>query len=431
MALVIVTGGTTGLANGTAVSSGTGLAPIVFSALSPTTVAAHMRSDANFYTADQTVTLPAQLEISFNGGTNWYGSGTNPNSVGADVEDVNFPILLRQITGASVAASTFSTDGTYNAITALAQVTGLTATRTTGANVDLSWGAVTNRTYYKIERATNSGFTTGLTTLSSTATATTYSDATVAAGTVYYYRVSALGTGRYSDGAVSSGVACAATVREPHTTDTLLYFVNENTGTNVDDKNTSANRDGTLTAGSGSWLGTGASFGDACYDFAASRIALPLFGAGNSPGRAAAGTFEFLLKLDTNGQQILYIEDVAGPTSWFNLQISATGKLQMNSTQTGPTSNTVNGATTVTTGVWHHVAFTWDASSQNVYLDGVLDGTAAQDGQTDQTGDPACFVGDRSPASGVGVDGKIEYFRIWASKRSAAQLLASKQAMLG
>lgn len=44
---------------------------------------------------------------------------------------------------------------------------------------------------YKIERATNSSFTANLTTVSSTATGTTYSDVTCSELTTYYYRVSA------------------------------------------------------------------------------------------------------------------------------------------------------------------------------------------------------------------------------------------------
>lgn len=196
MALIIVTGGTTGAADGTLVSSGN---KITFTALD-TPVSAHMRSDSGYYSPDQTVTLPAEVSISFNGGA-YVTSGTNPNSVGVDIEDVNYPISLKQTIAATGAASTFDTTGTYSTITALADVTGLLGTRSSsGTSVDLSWTAVTNRTYYQIQRDTASDFSTA-STLTSTATATTYSDTGRTAGTTYYYRVKALGTGRYSDSA--------------------------------------------------------------------------------------------------------------------------------------------------------------------------------------------------------------------------------------
>lgn len=208
MALIIVTGGTTGAADGTAISQGgAGTNPLVFAALN-TPIDAHIRCDSLYYTTDQTVTLPAGVEISFNGGSTWYGSGTNPNATatgaglsGTDVEDVNYPVKLRQVSTAASTVGSMSTDGSYVAITALATLSGLTATRSAaGATVDLAWTAVANRTYYKIERATAADFSTGLTTLSSTATATTYADTGRTAGTNYFYRVTPLGTGRYSDG---------------------------------------------------------------------------------------------------------------------------------------------------------------------------------------------------------------------------------------
>ena len=177
MALIIVTGGTTGAADGTLVSSGN---KITFTALN-TPVSAHMRSDSGYYSPDQTVTLPAEVSISFNGGA-YVTSGTNPNSVGADIEDINYPISLKQTTAATGAASTFDTTGTYSTITALADVTGLLGTRSSsGTSVDLSWTAVSNRTYYQIQRDTASDFSTA-STLTSTATATTYSDTGRTAG---------------------------------------------------------------------------------------------------------------------------------------------------------------------------------------------------------------------------------------------------------
>lgn len=203
MALNIVTGGTAGAADGTLVSSSN---KITFTALS-SNVTVHMRTDADTYSADHTFSVPTQVEVSFNGGGAWYGSGSNPISVGADVADLNVAVLLRQTITATSPAGTLTTNGTFTACTVLATVTGLTGTRSSsGTSVDLSWTAVSNRTYYQIQRDTAADFS-GATTLTSTATATTYSDTGRTAGTTYYYRVKAIGTGRYSDSAAWTTLA--------------------------------------------------------------------------------------------------------------------------------------------------------------------------------------------------------------------------------
>ena len=67
--------------------------------------------------------------------------------------------------------------------------------------VKLTW--TNNATYpaateVKIQRATNTGFTTGVTTFTTGPTATTYSDTSVAVNTTYYYRVRAENTVSYS-----------------------------------------------------------------------------------------------------------------------------------------------------------------------------------------------------------------------------------------
>ena len=205
MSLKIVTGGTTGAADGTLVSSSN---KIVFTALDGV-VDCHIRADDDTYSADASFTMPSDgaVQVSFDGGSTWKAFGTNPNSYGVDIGDLNVAIKLRQHSTAAASTGTFQTDATTPAATALGQVTGLTVTPNGSGQLDLSWTALANRTYYKIERATDSGFTTGLTTLSSTATATTYSSTGLTNGTTYYFRVTGIGTGRYKDGTASTGVS--------------------------------------------------------------------------------------------------------------------------------------------------------------------------------------------------------------------------------
>lgn len=67
-----------------------------------------------------------------------------------------------------------------------------------GADVDLTWDTVAEADEYELQRATNAGFTTGLTELYTGAT-NSYTDLSPGAGT-FYYRVRSLATG-YGDSA--------------------------------------------------------------------------------------------------------------------------------------------------------------------------------------------------------------------------------------
>lgn len=204
MSLKIVTGGTTDAADGTLVSSGNKL---TIAALN-TPIDAHVRADDNTWTQDVDVTLPAELELSYNGGSTWKGIADNPIRIttgvgigGTDVGDLNYPIKLRQIVAASTSAGTFTTDATFTACTALADVGSFAAAGATATTINVSWAAVTDRTRYQVDRATNSGFTTGVTLGVYTGTGTSFTDTGLTTGTTYYYRIKAVGTLRFSDSA--------------------------------------------------------------------------------------------------------------------------------------------------------------------------------------------------------------------------------------
>ena len=226
MALKIVTGGTTGAADGTLVSSSN---KIVFTAID-TVVDAHIRADDDTYSADASFTMPAEVQVSFDGGSTWKAIGTNPNSYGVDIGDLNVAIKLRQHSTASSSTGTFQTDATTPAATALSDVTSFAVgTPVTDATLDLSWAAVTNRTRYQVDRATNSGFTTGVTLGVYTGTGTSFSDSGLTNGTTYYYRIKAIGTTRYKDSAnyaTANGLAThfVTTVTLPGTPGTTASF---------------------------------------------------------------------------------------------------------------------------------------------------------------------------------------------------------------
>lgn len=200
MGFGIYTGGTTGLTDGTLVSASNKL---TFPSMA-TVLDAHIRTAPDTYSTDVTFdNWPAELEISFDAGSTWKGSadmplvGTTGQGLGGtDIWDVNYPVKLRQVAVPPSADDTFTTDGTFPACTAVSTPT-LTATANGATQVDLSWTNVSDEDGYVIERGTDGVSYAALTTKA--AGVTTHSDTGLTTGQIYYYRVKATGSGRYSD----------------------------------------------------------------------------------------------------------------------------------------------------------------------------------------------------------------------------------------
>lgn len=200
MALKIVTGGTTGAADGTLVSSGN---PLVITALN-TAIDAHIRCDDGYWSNDQSFDVPAELKVSFDAGATYYGNADEPITA-PEIYAVNVPIKLKQTVAASSTSGSFITDGTYTAIAALSTPT-LTVTPGDTQNA-LSWTNVSNEDAspgYTVEWSADGS--TGWTALTTTAqNVTTYTNTGLTNGVIRYYRVKAEGSGRYSDSGWGTG----------------------------------------------------------------------------------------------------------------------------------------------------------------------------------------------------------------------------------
>ncbi|HEU4796378.1 MAG TPA: LamG-like jellyroll fold domain-containing protein, partial [Pyrinomonadaceae bacterium] len=92
-------------------------------------------------------------------------------------------------------------------------------------------------------------------------------------------------------------------------------------------------------------------------------------------------TVEGWIKLNSIGayQAIVSREafQQAGSGGGYRLVVTDTGKLRLDLFQSHNTYTTAIGTTTITTGVWHHVAGVYDGSQMRAYLDGVLNGSVS------------------------------------------------------
>ena len=106
------------------------------------------------------------------------------------------------------------------------------------------------------------------------------------------------------------------------------------------------------------------------------------------------------------GNYIICQEDDAGKRPFVLRQM--TGRFQFLTNSTG-----VNAAITIpTTGIWYHVAGTWDSANNRLYVNGILEDTDAQSGAL-QTGDNPVRLGEGTTYTGRQWDGILEQIMIF------------------
>lgn len=92
----------------------------------------------------------------------------------------------------------------------------------------------------------------------------------------------------------------------------------------------------------------------------------------------------------------------------------------------GPPSEVLYfGGTTLSQGIWYHVAVTYDGTSLRLYLNGVLDGTKAVGGDLIALNNE-CFIATTDNASNI--EGNIQEVHIFPAAMSANYLLAEHRA---
>jgi phosphodiesterase/alkaline phosphatase D-like protein len=143
---------------------------------------------------------------------------------------------VRATNGNGDSANT-STASATTSVTVPAAPSGLTATAVSSSQINLAWtDNSNNETGFKIDQATNSGFTTGLTTVTVGANVTTYSATGLSASTTYYYRVRSTNSAGDSANTSTASATTQAnsngsiTVPDGNFTDTPGNVINTNTG---------------------------------------------------------------------------------------------------------------------------------------------------------------------------------------------------------
>jgi hypothetical protein len=77
------------------------------------------------------------------------------------------------------------------------------------------------------------------------------------------------------------------------------------------------------------------------------------------------------------------------------------------------------GATTLQTGVWYHLAATWDGSTIKVYVNGVLDGSASRSSSLCQSSDPVQLL-----STGTHFQGSASDIALYGTALSGGRIAA-------
>ena len=162
----------------------------------------------------------------------------------------------------------------------------------------------------------------------------------------------------------------------------------------------------------------------------------------SSPALDVSGalTLEAWVKINAVGAAQAVVErfgPVNSSSGGYALRVTTAGKLHFFIGYDGGTSDTLDGATTITSGQWHHVAGVYDGSQMRVYVDGVLDGTKTTSALPG-TGTANLIIGaaGNDAAGGALLNGWIDEVRLTAdalyyASFAPAQHLVSSAATRG
>ncbi len=286
---------------------------------------------------------------------------------------------------------------------------GLTAGPDSYLGVSLSWNAAPGATGYNVKRSNTSG---GPYTIVANRSSTDYDDTNVAAGTTYFYVVTALGSGGES-GNSAQATATPSSAGDVNTGLAGNWRFDEGAGTNTADSSGN-NLTGTLINGP-TWIVPGR-LGAAALSFVSTN--LQAVTVPNSPALNMTGGITLAAWINatdlSNSPRILekgntddqYRLDVEGGFLNFGLQ--------------GVADITCDAPAT---GAWTHVAATWDGSNMVLYINGQPQASRTGTGTLATTSD-LLGIGRKigTSASADYFDGSIDEVRIYSRGLSLPEI---------
>src|SRR6185295_15848197 len=137
-------------------------------------------------------------------------------------------------------------------------------------------------------------------------------------------------------------------------------------------------------------------------------------------------TVEAWIKRSAGGVQHSIVEKYGctAPAGGYVLRVTTADKLMFGTRDDCNNGSTVIGATSIPTGVWTHVAGSWDGATLRVFINGVADGALAAT-RNPKDGNTPLKIGERGNG-GTPFNGMIDDVRLWRVARSATDLLANK-----
>jgi beta-galactosidase len=293
--------------------------------------------------------------------------------------------------------------------------TGLTAIAVSTNQINLVWDTLANATSYKIKRSLTNGGPYAL--VAGAVTATNYSNTGLAAGTTYYYVISAVVGGNET---ADSGQALASTLSP--TLGSLLhrYSFNETGGTTVAD-----------SVGGPVWNGilpNGGTFSAGQLTLSSNLSQYVLLPAGiMSP--LSNFTIEVWAKLNTtaNGNRLFDFGNSTSDYMFLTPQSGSSGKLRFGINTPGNAEQDINGSDPLSTGVTNSLAVTLDGTLSVMYLNGIAVGTNSYvtnfpSGMGITTNN---WLGRSEFSTTTYLDGALEEFRIYNAGFSSAEIAAT------
>ena len=204
------------------------------------------------------------------------------------------------------------------------------------------------------------------------------------------------------------------TVNTPNQLSGLVsYWAGENTSVDIRDGNDGVLRNGIVFAPGA----VGRAFS---FDGTNRYVEVP-----DSANLSLTGplTLEARIKLNTNTVQQAIIEkyDVPGLNGYLLRVLNGKLSFALCNANLNGANQPVNGATTITTGVWHHVAAVYDGTMIKVYLDGVLDGSAPAN-FAPTNGATSLKIGARGDDAATRFNGLMDDVRIYNRALSEAEI---------